>query len=204
MVVDADRIDQDVGLFDHGPDFALGVAAVVVAAVGDDQQGFFREFGLTHLADAQVDGIEQGGASFGNGVNQASLNVFDRTGEIGDLFGLVGEGDHEEFVLRIRGLEELDDRFAGALDLAAHAAAHVEDDANRDWGVFAGESLDLLLVLAFERLKLSRSRPVTSRFKVGDGDRHQDQVDSDFVRLGVRLERGVDFGLGGAAGLMRG
>ena len=40
LVEQADSVDLDVRLFDQGVDFALGVAAVVIAAIGDDEQGF--------------------------------------------------------------------------------------------------------------------------------------------------------------------
>src|SRR5208337_1784318 len=125
--------------------------------------------------------------------NEPALNVIHRTGEIGDLHRLIGEGDHEELVLRVGGLEEFAHRLAGALDLAAHAAAHVEDHADRNRSVFAGESLDLLLVFAFEKVEVlaveAGYEPVQG---IGDGHRHQDHVYIYFVGLGVGPERRID------------
>src|ERR1019366_5164179 len=97
---------------------------------------------------------KQGRAALGHRIEEPALNVVHRTGEIGDLLRLIGEGDHEELVLRVGGFEELDHRLAGALDLAAHAAAHVKNHADRNRSVFAGESLDLLLVFAFEKVEV--------------------------------------------------
>ena len=94
-------------------------------------------------------GIKQSGAPLGNGVYEFSLDVFDGLGEIGNLLRLVSKGDHEEFVLRIRCFEEFDDRFAGPFDFAAHAAAHIEDDAERDGSIFTGKMADILLILTF-------------------------------------------------------
>src|SRR5215469_17473634 len=37
---DADRINLDIGLFNHRFDLVFSVTAVVIAAIGDDQQGF--------------------------------------------------------------------------------------------------------------------------------------------------------------------
>src|SRR6266403_1458327 len=154
MIVDADGVDEYIGLFDHGTDLAFGIAAMIVAAVGNNQQSLLRILGLAHLADAQVNRIQQRRAPLGNRIDESALNVIHRTGEIGNLLRLIRESNHEELVLRVSGLEELDDRLAGALDLAAHAAAHVKDHAERNRSVFAGESLDLLLVFAFEKVEV--------------------------------------------------
>ena len=51
----------------------------------------------------------------------------------------VVELHQEELVLGIRGLEELRDRLARFLQLAAHAAAAIEDDADRKRRVLARE-----------------------------------------------------------------
>src|SRR5208337_1987853 len=193
MIVDADGVDENVGLFDHGADFAFGITAVVVAAIGNDEQRLLRIFGLTHFSDAQVNGVQQRRAAPGDGVDEPALNVIHRTGEIGNFLRLVGEGDHEELVLRVGRLEELNHRFAGALDLAAHAAAHVEDHSNRNRSVFAGEGLDLLLILAFEKVEIlaiqTGYQPVQ---RIGDGDRHQHHVHIYFVGFGVGLERRIN------------
>src|SRR5258707_3967830 len=154
MIVAADGVDKNVGLFDHGPDLTFGIAAMVVPAVGNNQQSLLRILGLAHLADSQVNRIQQRRAPLGNRIDEPALDVIHRTGEIGNLLRLIGEGNHEELVLRVGGLEELDNRLAGALDLAAHAAAHITDHADRNRSVFAGERLDLLPVLAFEKVKV--------------------------------------------------
>ena len=154
---------------------------MVVTAVGNDQQSLLRILGLAHLGHAEVNGVEQRGAAAGDGVEKPTLDVIDRTGEVGNLLRLVGEGDHEELILRVGGLEELDHSFAGAIDLAGHASAHVENHADRHRGVFAGERFDLLLVFAFENVEVlaieSRYQPVE---RIGDGDRHQHHVHVHF------------------------
>src|ERR1700674_157941 len=154
MIVDADGVDENVGLFDHGTDLAFGIAAMVVAAIGDDQQSLLRILRLAHLADAQVNRIQQRRAPLGNRVDEPALNVVHRAGEIGNLLRLIRESNHEELVLRVGGLEELDHRLAGALGLAAHAAAHIKNHPDRNRSVFPGESFDLLLVFAFEKVEV--------------------------------------------------
>ena len=64
-LVDPDRIDLDVRFAHQVLDFALGVAAAVVAAVGDDQQRLARVVGLLHLVHGQVNAVQQRGAALG-------------------------------------------------------------------------------------------------------------------------------------------
>ena len=150
VVVNADRIDEHVGLFGERLDLSFRVTAVVVPTIGYDQQRLLREFRLPHFADPQVNGIQQRRAAFGHCVHQFPLDLLDRLREIRDLLRFIGKCDHEKFVLRVGGLEELHNRFARPLDLAAHAAAHVEDHAQRNRSILAGECLDRLCLFALE------------------------------------------------------
>src|SRR3954462_11500988 len=54
MIIDADGIDHDIGFLDQVLNLAFRITAVIVAAIGDDQQSLFRIFCLTHLADTEV------------------------------------------------------------------------------------------------------------------------------------------------------
>ena len=157
------------------------------------EQGLLGIFGLPHFAHAEINGVEQCGATFGDGVDELALDIFDRLGEVGDFFRLVGEGDHEEFVLRIRRLEELDDGFAGALDLAAHAAAHVEDHTQRDGSIFTREVSDLLLIFAFEYREIFLVESGDQAIHgIGNGDRHQDQIHAGLQWLGMSPQGRID------------
>src|SRR5436305_11347387 len=129
VVKDANGVDLDISLLDHGFDLGIGITAAIVTAIGDDKQRLLGILGVTHLGERHVDSVEQGGASLRVGHDQLALDVLNRRGEIGDQLRLVGEGDHKKFVLRIRGLEELDHGVAGFANLVAYAAAQVEDDA---------------------------------------------------------------------------
>src|SRR5712692_2565229 len=53
-VIYADGIDHYISLFYQRRNFPLGIAAVVVTSIGDDEQGFPLILGLAHLADSQV------------------------------------------------------------------------------------------------------------------------------------------------------
>src|SRR5262249_30949590 len=52
MIVDADGVDEYIGLFHGGANLTFSVAAVIVTAVRDDEQSLLWKPGLAHLAHA--------------------------------------------------------------------------------------------------------------------------------------------------------
>src|ERR1039457_4152904 len=178
--VDSDGIDLDVGFFHQVTKFPFGVAAAVVAAIGDDQNRLAPVPGLFHFMQAQVDGVQQGGHAFGLAETEAAL----------DLPGAVGEGLHQigrivelyqvELVFGIGGLQELGDCLAEFCQLLGHAAGTIEQNANRKVCVFARKLRDDLLLLVLKDLEILL-------FEAGDkavqgirnGDGNEDQVDID-------------------------
>ena len=56
----SDRVQRDVGFAEHVEQLALGVAAMVVFSVGDDQQSLPWIAAVLHIAGGQVHGIEKG------------------------------------------------------------------------------------------------------------------------------------------------
>src|SRR6266853_5111126 len=192
---DPDGVNLHIGLFDHGFDLVFGITAVVIAAIGNDQQGLFAVAGVLHLAHAHVNGIEHGRAALGHGVNQLALDIFNRFGEIGAQLRAIIEGDHEKFVLRVRRLKELDHGFAGLQDLVIHTPAHVKNHAQRDRRVFTGEVLDFLHLAAFQDGEILLVQPGDDAVPVvsyGDVDQHQVYV--HLYRLGVVLQAGFGGG----------
>ena len=137
--VNSDRIDLDVRFLHQVLDFCLGVAAVVVAAVGDHQQRLARVLGLLHFVQAQVDGVQQRGPPLGLGEGQAVLDLLQVVGERLHQVGAVVELHQEELVLGIGGLEELRHRLPRFFQLVPHAAAAIENHAHRKRRVFAGK-----------------------------------------------------------------
>jgi hypothetical protein len=81
------------------------------------------------------------------------------TERVKSLTSPVGKCDHEKFVLWVRRLEELHHRFACALDLACHAAAHVEDGTQRNRGILTRKVLNLLSLLPLEDLEILFVQP---------------------------------------------
>src|SRR3989441_413344 len=96
----------------------------------------------------------------------------------------LGEGDHEELILRVGSLEELHHSFACPLDFAAHATTHIEDDAQRHGGVFAGEVLNFLRFFAFEDVEVLFIQAGHQTIHwVRDGNGNEHQVGIHLVRL---------------------
>src|SRR5207245_9311256 len=131
---------------------------------GDDQQSLLRVFGLPHFADAEIDRVQQSGSTLRDVVNQLALDIFDGLSEVGNFLRLMGEGDHEELILRVGSLEDLHHSFACPLDFAAHATL-ISKMTPRDTGA---SSLEKCLIscasLPSKTLKFSLSKPVTRRF----------------------------------------
>ncbi len=73
MVINSDGINQYIRLFHCGLDFAFGVAAVVVASVGNDEQRLLLILGLPHFADAQINRIQQRRSAFRNRIDELAL-----------------------------------------------------------------------------------------------------------------------------------
>ena len=128
---------------------------------------------------------------------QPRLNVFDGAGEVLNQFRPVVEADDEELVLGIGGLDELQDRFAGADQLRGHGAGEIEDDADGDRGVFAGKARYVLLAVVLEDLKIFLFQTGDQAVeRIGDGDRDQHHVNVHAnERAGMDFERrGAGFG----------
>ena len=87
----------------------------------------------------------------------ARFNPLQRILQLGNLGGVVlveevlfVEVHHEDLVLRIAGLHQVDGGGVHRRTLFAHGAGIVDDDAHRDGNVFAAERGDLLRLAVFE------------------------------------------------------
>ena len=86
----------------------------------------------------------------------------------------IGEGDDEVVVLWICVSEEFVGCLADRVDLIGHAAAQIDQDADRERHVLSIEVLDCLFVLTFENLKIGL-RKIDHRMILHVGDRHRNQ-----------------------------
>ena len=87
-LVNSDRINLDVRFLHPVLDFSFGVAAVVIAAVGDHQQGFARILGLLHLVHGHDDAVQQRGFTFGLREGELVLNLLGVMRKAADQVGL--------------------------------------------------------------------------------------------------------------------
>ncbi len=147
---DADSINLHVGFTDRVLDLTFSIAAVVVAAIGDDQNGFARIARLFHLVHRHVHAIQQRGFAFGLRKVEPVLNFVGIGGERNHQLRPVVEFNQEEFIFRIGGLEKLHGGLARFLQLGAHAAAGIEHQADGKRRVLARKIADLLLDLVLE------------------------------------------------------
>ena len=137
---------------------------------------------LLHLVQGHVDAVQQRRAALGLGEGQPVLNLFQVRGEGHHQLRPVVELNQEEFVLGIGGLEELRHRLARFVQLAAHAAAGIEDEPDRKRRVFARELRDLLLALVFEHAEvflLQARDEAVQRIGHRHRNQHQRGVDAD-------------------------
>src|SRR5271157_305486 len=197
--VDSDGIDLDVGFFYQVTEFPFGVAAAVVAAIGDDQNRLAPVPGPFHFMQAQVDCVQQGGHAFGLGETEAAPDLPGAAGEGLHQVGRIVELHQEELVFGIGGLQELGDSLAGLGELLAHAARTIEQNANGKGGVFAGKLRNDLRLLVLKDLEILLFEACDKAVQgIGDGDRNEDDVD---VRTDVAFGQDLLFGCGlGARG----
>src|SRR2546428_2687844 len=180
-VVDADGIELNVGLLDEVFDVAFRVPTMIIASVGYNEQGPFGVVCTPHLAQAQVDGIEQGGAAVRRGVHQARLQLLDTVGEAAGQLRPVVETHQEEFILRACSLEELHGRQPRLVHFVGHTAAQIEDHADRNGHILAGEVHHLLFRAVFKDAEVLLFEAGHQAIKgIGDCDVDQHEVHVHF------------------------
>jgi hypothetical protein len=127
---------------------------VVISAIGDNQQDLAGVPRFSHLPQTQIDRIQQRGVPPGLGRGHPVLNLLGRAGEAHRQFRPVPELDQAKLVLRIGAFEKLGH---GLLQLAEpwrHAAAEIQHQPDRNWGLFRREIGHCLRGFFFEHLKV--------------------------------------------------
>jgi len=187
-VKNADGIELRIGFFHEPLDIVLVVPTMIIASIGEDEQGTFSVVCTPHLAKAEIDSIEESGPPFGSSHHHAALEVFDAVGEGARELGPFIETNEEKFVLGISGLEELEGGLAGFVDLVGHTAAKVEDNTNGNGDIFRGEADNFLLDIVFKDAEVVGIKAGDEAVKgVGNGN-----VDQGEVHIGADDFSGLD------------
>ena len=180
-VVDTDGVELGVCFLDEPLDIVLVVPTMIIASIGENQQGAFGVMCTPHLAQTKVDSVQKGSPALWGSHGHARLKIFDAIGERAGEFGAFIKADQEELVLGVGGLKELERGFASFVDLIGHAAGEIEDDADGNGDIFSGEADDLLFDVVFEDAEIIRFE---SSYKaivgICDGD-----VDEGEVHIGT-------------------
>src|SRR6516225_8461235 len=112
-VKNADGIELSVGFLHEALDIVLVVPTMIIASIGENEQGTFGVMCTPHLAQTKVDSVQKGSPALRGSHQHARLKIFDRIGEGTSKLGALVKADQEELVLRIGGLEELEGGLAG-------------------------------------------------------------------------------------------
>ena len=109
------------------------VLQTISAFAMDDEQMCIRDsLGFVHLVESHVDGIQERGGTFG--LRKSEL-LFDGSGVFGERHDETRpaiELHQEEFIFLIGDFEKLGGCHARTLELVAHTAAGIEDQARGD------------------------------------------------------------------------
>ena len=152
----------------------LDFTTVIVASIGQNEQRAPPVTCLAHLTEPQINGVKERCATLGCGQHHLALEVFNAVGKGAGEFGALIEAHKKEFVIGISSLEELDNCLTRTGNLVAHAAAVIEDHADRNGNVFRGKGRDLLFNIVFKHAEVSGIETRNLAI-VGIGDRHIDQ-----------------------------
>ena len=210
--VGADGVDDGVGALAHLDSVGLFDAAVVVVAVGDEDEGAANGAGLLkgeHLVFAGlVEGVEECGAAAGTQLADSLVEEIDVVGEVLGEVGLDVEALDEGAVVAVEDLQEkLDGGILLELEALADRAGGVEHDADAQGEIgllLEAEDGDgrAAIVEQAEVLALEAGDELT--LLVGDGEDEIDFVDlNDFSVSAVGREVGLGL-IGPGAGLCAG
>src|SRR5215469_14108835 len=150
----SDCINLHIALFEEPGDIAARVAAVILFAVGDYDQCLSGMTALSCLFDPQVHGVVKGGGTLRIGGENPVQDLGTRGGVVLNQMRPVTEGDFEEFVVAVAGLEKALESGDGSLDNPGHRTGYVEYDSKRNGSIIIGKVSYLLLDSVVEDFKV--------------------------------------------------
>src|ERR1700676_410949 len=168
--------------------------AGVVAAVADDDEGFFLAMAEAPMGEAFRHGVIKCGFSASGNCGDGRLEIFGVVGErlsAEDLEpDVIIKIDDEHLVLRIARMGEGDNGGGYFVELRAHAAAVVDDEADGDGSVFLLEESEFLRAAVLEDAEILQvqSRDDNS-MSVRDADRKSNEFRPHRNYRGSRVRR---------------
>ena len=156
--------------------FKADVARVIVA-VSDHEQNFLLAMTfLLEVRHRRIDSVAHGGAAARIDARNSLFHFLDVAGQ-GDIqIRVVIEIDDEHLVLRVGSSHQIERSALHSLPFFPHAAAVVDDDAERNRNILAAEDLDGLLDAVFkdlERFLLKVGHQFAVLVHNADGQNHQ-------------------------------
>ena len=185
----SDRVKLEIRFLHELANVRLAVPAMIIASVRYDEQRVLGVVCSFHLAQAQINSVQQRRLSMRRRKHHVILQFLHAAGKRTGQLGAVVEIHKKKFILRIRGAEKLHRRQARLFHLVRHAAAHVENHADGNRHVLAGEAHDFLLAVVLKDAEIFL-------LQAGDqppvGVRHRDRNQGN-VRLSLERFAFFDF-----------
>ncbi len=154
---------------------------MIITPIGYDEQGPFGVMCTPHLAETQIDRIEQSGAPARSRKHHSGLQLLHTAGEAAGQLGSIVEAHQEELIERIRRAHELHRGLARFVHLVGHAAAHIKNQSNRNRDVLARQGYDFLLGPIFVNTEIFSFQAGDQTVQgVGHRDVYECQVHVDF------------------------
>src|SRR6516164_6741826 len=97
-VKNGDGTELTIGFLHEPREVVLVIPTMRIASIGEDEQGTFGVMCTPHLAEPEVDRVEQSGPALWGSHHHAALQVLDAVGEGAREFGPFIETDQEEFI----------------------------------------------------------------------------------------------------------
>src|ERR1700730_17182037 len=148
-VVNTDCIELAVGFFQEILYIVLTVATMIITPIGYDEQGPFGVMCTPHLAQPQIDRIEQCRSAARSRKHHAGLQFFHAISEAAGELRAIVKADQKKLVERVCRTHKLHSGLASLVHLVRHAAAHIKNQSNGNRNVLARQGHNFLFASIF-------------------------------------------------------
>jgi hypothetical protein len=163
-IIEANGIELGIGFLDQPLDIVLVVPTMIIPPIREYEQGTFSVVCTPHLTESQVDSVQEGSPALWSSQHHPALKIFNAVSKGTGQFGPLIKADQEEFILRVGSLEEFESSLPGLVDFVGHAAAEIENHADRYGNILGGERDYFLLGIVFKDAEIvlveARDQPI--------------------------------------------